>query len=297
MPLFLLMNRRTFVTATTASAAGLVVPRSWALMAGGAPDSPLLRLDANRRDSPYACVASLMGAPGVYSAVCIAPRFALTAAHVVGGRAEALQLYLNLDRDLSHRFAIKKVMFPPAPVPRDVGRLAGDLALVEIEGAFPAGLVFAPLARTVAHESLRIELAGYGASGHGDRGASVASNAALKRVGANRVDQLWLSEDAARQALLYFFTFNAPSQGIRVPSASLGNAVETGLASGDSGSPAFVREEGRLALWGINTFVVRSGASTLGLNAFGTRGGGQVLAAYKPWLLSMMGEGAWEGLV
>ena len=88
------MNRRSFIAHTTAAtSASLVMPSAFALMAGAPPDSPTLRLDPNRADSPFGCVASLMGG-GAYSAVCITPRFALTAAHVVQ-HPHDLSLYLN----------------------------------------------------------------------------------------------------------------------------------------------------------------------------------------------------------
>jgi hypothetical protein len=260
-------------------------------MAGAAPDSPSARIDTNRADSPYACVASLMGG-GCYSAVCIAPSFVLTAAHVAA-KAPDLFLYLNLGRDLSHRYAIKRVATPPAPAKQDPSQPIGDLALLEIDGRLPAGLPLPPLAATPAREGLRIELAGYGASGYGDRGVTVASNPMLKRTGANRIDRLLRSADASAKPLLYYFGFDAPNAR---DGRSLGNAVEAGLASGDSGSPAFVRENGRLALLGINSFVIRSNLTSAPANGFGTIGGGQVLAAHKAWLHSVLGEGVWAGL-
>jgi hypothetical protein len=283
------MKRRTFTTA----AASLAMPSAFALMAGAPPDSPTLRLDANRTDSPFACVASLMGG-GAYSAVCITPRFALTAAHVVH-HPQDLSLVLNLGSDFSHRFALKRVLFPPPPAKRDPALPIGDLALVEIEGTLPEGLVLPPLAQTAAQEGLRIDLAGYGASGTGDRGVSVGSNPVLKRVGANRIDRvLRSSEDGAAAPWLYYFSFDAATAPGKGVARSLGNGVETGLASGDSGGPAFVRENGHLALLGINTFVIRSRDTPM--NGFGTVGGGQVLAAHKAWLLSVLGPGAWPGL-
>ena len=282
------MKRRDFAVA---SATALSMPAAYALMAGAAPDTPSARLDANRADSPYACVASLMGG-GCYSAVCIAPHFVLTAAHVAA-KAPELFLYLNLGRDLSHRYAIKRVATPPPPAQADPSLPVGDLALLEIDGRLPDGLPLPPLASTPAREGLRIELAGYGASGHGNRGVTVGSNPMLKRSGANRIDRLLRSDDARATPLLYYFGFDAatPRDG-----RSLGNGIEAGLASGDSGGPAFVRENGRLALLGINSFVVRSGSASAPANGFGTVGGGQVLVAHKAWLHSVLGEGVWAGL-
>lgn len=286
------MNRRSLIAnATSAASAWLSTRPAFALMAGAPPDSPTLRLDSNRVDSPFGCVACLMGG-GAYSAVCIAPRFALTAGHVVH-HPHDLSLYLNLGADFSHRFAIKRVASPPPHAQRDPAQPVGDVALVEIDGVFPDGLVLPPLAQTAAQEGLRIELAGYGASGTGDRGVSVGGNPVLRRVGANRIDRV-LREKNTATPLLYYFTFDAVSASRHDAARSLGNGVETGLASGDSGSPAFVRENGRLALIGINSFVIRSPGTPA--NGFGTVSGGQALAAHKAWLLSELGSSAWPGL-
>lgn len=257
-------------------------------MAGRLPDSPLARIDANRADAPMACVASLIGG-GTYSAVCITPTFVLTAGHVAAKAAD-LFLCLNLGRDLSHRLAIKRAVSPPAAPRRDPLLPVGDLALLELAGRLPDGLALPPLAQALPRVGQRIELAGYGASGFGDRGVTVGGNPALRRVGANRIDRLALTADDAKTPQLYFFNFDGGG------AASLGNRVEAGLASGDSGGPAFVREGGRLALLGINTFVIRNAASQAPANSFGTVGGGQVLAAHRPWLLSVLGAGAWPGL-
>jgi Trypsin-like peptidase domain len=283
------MKRRHLISAAAVS---LVAPSAQALMAGIAPDSPLARLDGPRADSPFACVASLMG-EGCYSAVCIGPRHALTAAHVAA-KAASLFLVLHLSRDFSHRFAIRRSATPPAPPPslRDPAHPVGDLALIEIEGEFPAGLTFPPLARTPAAPGLRIELAGYGASGPGDRGGTVARNPALRRTGANRIDAVWPANAAQGEPMLYEFTFDAPG---RRAGASLGNRLETGLAPGDSGGPAFVREGGRLALLGINSHVRRRADGVD--HGFGTVGGGQLLAAHRAWLGSVLGPAAWPGLL
>lgn len=260
-----------------------------ALMAGRAPDSPVRRLDPNRADSPHACVASVMGKGGVYSAVCIAPRFALTAAHVVQDASD-LRLYLNLGGDLTHRLSLRRIVRHPA-----YGRLGpeqratADLAVLELAEPVPSGVRFPPLARTEAREGLRLELVGHGASGRGDQGLTVAANAALRRVGANRIDRLLRAGQGAGPALIYLFTFGGPG--------ALPNHVEAGLASGDSGSPAFVQEDGRLAVFGINTFVTTTGpGDPADRFRFGALGGGQVLAPYRDWLRSVIGAGTWAGL-
>lgn len=281
--------RRRFIAA---AALALHAAPACALMAGRAPDSPRQRLDRLGADSPHACVASLMGLGGVYSAVCIAPNWALTAAHV-SQPIDGVSLYLNLERDLSHRLPIRRIVrHPLAERGIDRRQPVGDLALLELAAPVPAAVALPPLATTPLAEGQRIELVGYGASGAGDGRVSVAANPALRRVGANRVDRVLRSDDAARRPLIYLFGFDAPERG----AASLGNAVETGLAGGDSGSPAFVREHGRLAVAGINTFVTGDGPGGKPRYTFGSVGGGQVLAGHRDWLLAVLGPGVWRGL-
>lgn len=274
------------------AAGALCAAPARALMAGRAPDSPQRRLDPIGAASPHACVASLMGMGGVYSAVCIAPTFALTAAHVVQP-IDGVSLYLNLERDLSHRIPIRRlVRHPAAERGLDPTRPAGDLAVLELAQEVPAAVALPPLAATPLAVGQRVELVGYGASGHGDGGASVAAHPALRRAGANRIERVVHGADGARLPLIYLFTFDAPTPG----AASLGNAVETGLAGGDSGSPAFVRENGRLAVAGINTFVTTAAAGEKPRYTFGSVGGGQVLDSHRGWLRSVIGGGVWPGL-
>lgn len=72
---------------------------------------------------------------------------------------------------------------------------------------------------------------------------------------------------------LYRFGFN-PLPG--------GSPLESTLAGGDSGSPAFLREGDAWHLAGINTFVYSSPA--------GRGGGGVAVAAYRAWIVSLVGS-------
>lgn len=286
------MQRRTACLAPFAALATATVPGpARALMAGTTPDSPRTRLDPLRPDSPHACVAGITGRGGIYSGVCITRRHVLTAGHV-GAQAGELLVYLNVDRDLSHRLAVRQMWRHPAlDQGFDAQRPVGDLAVLELAGEIPPGIALPPLATTPVHEGLQLELAGHGSSGHGDGGPLVAAHPALRRRGANVVEAVLRSTDSARVPLIYLFRFDAPgSRG------SLGNAVETGLASGDSGGPAFVIEGGRPALAGINTFVRTTSPKTRPDYRFGTLGGGQALAGHAGWLLSVLGRGTWPGL-
>lgn len=284
-----MLRRRLLVSALAAPAS-----QARALMAGVAPDSPQRRLDS-LVSSRFACVASISVRGGTYSGVCVAPRFVLTAAHVAGDGLDAY-VYLNLGRDLSHRHTVQRVHRHPKPGRIEPGYWFGDLALLELGQMLPAGVELPPLARLPPREGVRIELAGYGGSGPGDQGMTVSSHTGLRRIGANRIDRVITAPGRDTEPLIYLFTFDAPATARREVSRSLGNEVETGLASGDSGSPAFVVEDGRLALLGINTFVVRSTPNGAPTYTFGTISGGEALTAHRDWLRSVLGPGTWPGL-
>lgn len=286
------MQRRTAVLAPVALlAASTVAGPARALMSGTAPDSPRARLDPVRPDSPFACVAGITGGGGIYSGVCITRRHVLTAGHV-GAQAGELMVYLNVDRDLSHRLAVRRMWRHPALEQGfDPQRPVGDLAVLELADDVPGVVALPPLAATPVHEGMRLELVGHGSSGPGDGRQLVAAHPALRRRGANVVDAVLRSTDAARVPLIYLFRFDPPGSP-----GSLGNAVETGLASGDSGGPAFVMARGRPALAGINTFVRTTSPKTRPDYRFGTLGGGQALAGHAGWLRSVLGRGTWPGL-
>jgi hypothetical protein len=83
---------------------------------------------------------------------------------------------------------------------------------------------------------------------------------------------------------LYAFLFERPEPGVaRDPFAP------TGLASGDSGSPSFVRTSKGAELLGVNTFTLRRSGSDSPPFGFGTVGGGQVLAGHLSWILDETG--------
>lgn len=279
------MKRRTLILAGLAGCAGLTRTAS-ALMAGNPPDSPIRRLDPNTASSPWSGVGSITGPAGVFSAVLIHSRFALTAGHVAPADPAAIHFNLNIEDDLSHRIAISRPVHHPGFHGFNPQSPAFDLALLELAEPAPGNARIHPVLAVPPPPGTEIELVGYGASGPGAVGVTVPANAALKRVGTNRVDRLVGSEGGV--PLVYLFSFDAPASGVRVKSASTGNDRETGLASGDSGSPAFVRVRGQPHLAGINTFSARLPGQTGAQFTFGSQGGGQVLAAHLDWIRSVI---------
>jgi secreted trypsin-like serine protease len=284
-------RRGVLLAALGASAAASAPAR--ALMAGDPPDSPMRRLDPNVAASPWSGVASITVAGGVYSAVLISRRHVLTALHVVPPDAP-VRVNLNIDGDISHRLEVARTHRHPRFKALNVDHGAHDLCVLELLQAAPESARIHPICASPLAVGQEITLVGYGASGTGSRGATVPAVAALKRVGTNLIDEI-LAIGPERTPTVYLFTFDAPNQNNARPSlghVSVGNLRETGLASGDSGSPVFVRARNRWELAGINTFVMRLASDTGAAFGFGTRGGGQVLAPQMTWLRSVVGPEA-----
>ncbi|MCU0867684.1 MAG: trypsin-like serine protease [Planctomycetes bacterium] len=242
-----------------------------ALMVGEPPDSPRARLDANRADSPWSGVASLFIGGSVSSAVLIAPRFALTAAHVLRDGAD-ITLNLNIDGDLSHQIAVRRAQRHPAFRGFSVPPPVHDLALLELAEPAPVAARRYPLSLRPPAAGDQLDVAGYGGSGHGSRGVEVGANAALKRRGRITVQRLE-EQTASRLPLLYFFDYTRSSA-----------TPPTGLGPGDSGSGVFRSERGEPVLVGINTITRRPATLQGPAFGYGTVGGGQVLAAQADWL-------------
>lgn len=255
-----------------------------ALMAGSAPDSPEQRIDANTTSSPWTGVGSLSVKDGTFSAVVIGPRHVLTAAHVVKDAApEKIMFNLNYGGDLSHRIPTSAVFVHPdytGFTRNDITR--DDIAVVELSTDVPAGVAIYDLNTSQPKPRLILTLVGYGASGSGGQGVTVGGNPAIKRTGKNAVDGVVVDDEGSGVLEAYLYDFDSPDE----PSnggPTLGNDVETTVASGDSGSPAFIESHGRWLLAGINTF-------QLGANApkFGSLGGGMLISAYAKWIQSIL---------
>jgi len=242
---------------------------AYVMMAGKAPDSPAGRVDANS-SLAFASVGSVVVSGAAYSGVAVAPRFVLTASHVAAAPAAKIQFVLNAGGDRTSVIQAAAVTpYPTAAFPND------DLALIELATPLPAGIPIYPLMRQSIAVGCRITLVGYGASGNGDIGVTVDATSTVKRIGENTVDSIQTTMDGgAHNSLFYLFDFDAPTGNGPSGSTTLGNAVETMLAGGDSGSPAFAIDDGSYRLVGINTFIASSEKVP---NGFGTRGGGVLL--------------------
>lgn len=275
-------GRRT-VLAVVAGALGLgLSDPATALMSGRAPDSPAARVDPNVPGSPWSSAVSVVVNGATFSGVVVAPRYVLTASHVVGAaQPAAVTVRINTHATPVSRAVTAIARFPTASFPYD------DLALLTLESEVPGEVQIHQIHEQDITGPVTITLVGYGASGTGDTGPSVGAAPTVKRSGVNRVDGVTSTVDASgRTSAFYLFDFDGPSGNGAYGGASLGNALETGLASGDSGSPAFVQIDGQWRLLGINTLAAPAPGSTAVDYRFGTVCGGMRLGAapFMNWL-------------
>ena len=260
-----------------------------ALMAGdphGVPaDSPIRRIDPNTAHSPWAGVGSISVRGGAYSGVVIGPHQILTAAHVVAGAAASdISFNLNINGDLPQRIAAKSFTIHPGYGKQSFQGIAlNDLAVVQLAADLPSSVPQYPLLMEALPIGAVIELVGYGASGNGLKGVTGGSQPNVKRTGKNVIDVFVPPPKRFEMPQAYLFDFDGPNVFNATGGKSLGNAVETTLASGDSGSPAFVSVDGRWTVAGINTFQL-SLPQHPSAPLFGSLGGGIFVPAYAEWI-------------
>lgn len=256
-----------------------------ALMVGDPPDSPMRRIDPNNAESPWSGVGSITGGGGVYTGTLVAPRVVITAAHVAPHDTTDLRFNLNIGGDLSHELRVKRSIRHPAfrGFTHDAPP-AFDLALLELAQPAPPEARSYPFFLATPKVDMPLTLVGYGASGGGSAGVVFASNAAIKRTGANAIERFVGVINETSMPLIYLFTFKRPTS----PRKSAASASVSGLASGDSGSPAFVVANGQPWLLGVNTLTIRPPDATYPPFGFGTVCGGQVIAAHREWLASSL---------
>lgn len=274
----------------------LVMPVQ-ALMAGdpnGVPtDSPAQRINANTKQSPWAGVGSISVRSGVYSGVVIGSRQVLTAAHVVAGAAVGdISFNLNLNGDLSQHIAAKEVIIHPDYGKHSFQGIAlNDLAVIQLAADLPSSVPRYPLLVEALPIGTVISLVGYGASGNGLRGVTVSSNPNVKRAGKNVLDAFAPPPKIFEIPQAYLFDFDGPNVINTLGGVSLGNAVETSVASGDSGGPALVSIDGQWRVAGINTFQM-SLPQRPAAPLFGSLGGGMFVPSYADWIHMAMAKPA-----
>jgi len=253
-------------------------------MAGEPPDSPEARIDANTPDSPFSGVGSVTVDGGVYSGTLIAARYVLTAAHVAPDDPARATFNVCIDGTQAVRIPVVRSVRHPAFRVVALDAVEFDIALLELAHEAPAAARRYVIWRGPVRAGMRIALAGFGASGAGSAPPSVGPRDTVRRTGANLIDWVKRAKDSPHAPLAYRFTFDPPPENRPERTRSLGNAIETGLAGGDSGCPALVGAPGALQLLGVNTLIARGKDSPGALSTYGTVGAGAVAAAHLDWI-------------
>jgi hypothetical protein len=278
--------RRALLATAAAGPACAAWPRiADALMAGAPPDSPQARVDPNLPTSPWAGVVAVRVRGGTFSGALIHRRMVLTAAHVVAGAPpDVVEVQVNASA-VPLRIAAAQVHVHPGWRGFTKPFAFDDLAIVELEDEVPRGAPIYPIFPYVPPQGVALLLVGYGASGHGSIGPAVGADPAVKRIGQNRIDRVIPRPDAPDAPSLFLYDFDGPDESTNVfDGPTLGNAVETSAAGGDSGAPAFVMPDGIPRIVGVLTFVTDILRPGTPLSTFGASGGGVLAAAAQAWL-------------
>jgi len=115
-----------------------------------------------------------------------------------------------------------------------------------------------------------------------------SSNRRTKRVGANLAEAAIPDDEGSGLNEVFLFDFDGPDGTTNLfGSLTLGNDIETTTAPGDSGGPSFVVVNGKLALFGINTFGANTSIAAHPL--FGSVAGGVVVSPYTDWITDDLG--------
>lgn len=255
---------------------------------GDAPDSPERRVYSDGCESPWAGVVSVLIGDGVFSGVVVGDRWVLTAGHVAAGR----RLSPGNVRVRVPCGPLTEGVLEVVPHPGFTGYKSDrinldDLALLRLREPLPEAVPRYPLFDRPPARGIVLTLVGYGGGGNPRDGVTVGARADIKRVGENVLDD-WVSRPGQGPAA-YVWDFDGPDPASSLLGGpSLGNRREATVASGDSGSPAFVRDGEHWSLVGINTFQIQLPAKPPKISVppphFGSGGGGMLIAPYAAWI-------------
>lgn len=251
--------------------------------------------DANLSSSPWAGVGAVSVNGNVFSGALIDSQHVLTAAHVVSGQTGNpgnVSFTLNVGGDLTHTFTAAAItVFPgyTGTTPGANGVWYDDLAIITLSAPATAGVpVYGLYNQSLKGQTLT--LVGYGSGGDGFKGVTSGASTSVKRVGKNRVDQLFVDDDGGKHDEVFMFDFDGPNSSSNVfgtnssPNLTLGASIEAQYASGDSGGPVFVEDGGVWKIVGVATFNGSTSLSSGSNVKFGSIGGGTVVASYIPWI-------------
>ena len=194
--------------------------------------------------------------------------YILTAAHVVTDNAGqklpgTIKFYANSSSTVSSTisFTAADVSIVHGYVPNGTNIVPNDVAVINIAGKAPNGIVGYELYRSSNEIGKPFTMVGFGLTGNGTTGAASGTNG-TKRIGINTFEATGtdVNQSALFKDLVYDFDDGTPAGNrllntYSVPSTtgetSSNILIETGTASGDSGGPGFINSGGILLIAGI----------------------------------------------
>ena len=259
-------------------------------------DNPVLRVDPNTVESPFAGVGSV-GVDGIFmgTGTLISPFHVLACAHLVDLNADGVAevspdrvtFHLNYGGDSTHILQVDAIAVHPDFTGFNRPALNDDICVLTLLQAAPVGVPIYPLYAKPIKQGDQLNLVGYGYSGWGDQGFRFpySGNFSTKRVGANVADIAFLDDEEQNFAEVFVFDFDDPASVFNfLGGTSLGNTIETTLGYGDSGGPAFVLDGGSYKLAGINTFIAKFTGQEADPPLFGSAGGGMMAFQHGAWI-------------
>ncbi len=270
-----------------------VIPVILAGSQTGTPsDSPTNRIDPNTPGSPYAGTAHLtLGGVSACTGVAISRRHILSAGHCVdlddnGTNNIGTNVVIRFNINGSSSTIIGSTAVASVTVHPDYTGFLNptvndDLIIITLNQDIPAAIPVTPIYTGVVAQGDLITMVGYGRTGFGDVGATINGASNIKRVGWNRAEQFFADDEGSGTLELFQYDFDGPTLSTNCFGAgTLGNDIESVVAQGDSGGPAFIEADGRMYVWGVNTF----GGPCVGpFSVFGSVGGGILVTGYLPW--------------
>lgn len=266
-------------------------------------------IDANTTSSDWAGVVSITPAGGgVYSGALIGRDYVLTAAHVAAGFVNnpgSLTINVNYGGNLTQQITASQIFVHPdfrtGSTINNGGVWNDDIALIRLSqpatlgvpvySLFDAALGTGPGGDPRLNGSpVNVTMVAYGGYADGvSPTVQSGPNAAVKRVGENRLESLYAADSetsgmpppaGANEG--FVFVFDAANAAHHLPG-------EAGYSGGDSGSPVFVNDNGVWRILGVAAFngVPQSTANNNSIQ-FGAVGGGMLIAPYAGWIQAQM---------